>query len=133
MRIRGYLNVHVCVTHILNSSLPSAQTLCSETSVFVSWSRVYQCKHILCMLLGTWGHVVDELSGAAKVCTLSSPLAWKKNGSSFFLCRLAPLKDKWQHPPAPTPLCGQQVVMLLAFTEGRHFQKRWFRKASSPF
>lgn len=132
MRIRVYLNVCVCVcvTHILNSSLPTAHLLCSKTSVFVSWSRVYQRTHILCMLLGTRGHVVDELSGAAKVCTLSSPLACKKNGSfTFFFWAVAPLKDKWQPPP---PLCGQ-VAMLLAFAVGRHIQKRSFRKDSSPF
>lgn len=125
----------VWMTRISNSSLPTTQTFCSKTWVFVSWAHVCQRTH-LCMLLGTQGHVVDELSGAAKVCTLSSPSACKKNGSftSFFWAALLLSKTNGRNPPATSPpLCGRQVAMLLAFTIGRHTQKRWVRKDSSPF
>ena len=48
------------------------------------------------------GHVVDELPGTVKACTLSSPSASKENGSfTSFLNSLAPLKDKRQSTPPP--------------------------------
>lgn len=75
------------------------------------------------------GRVVDELPGTVKACTLSSPSAFKENGSfTSFLNSLAPLKDKRQStppplpPPAWPPLCGRQVAALLAFATGRHTQ-----------
>lgn len=76
---------------------------------------------------------MDELSAAAKVCTLSSPSACKKNGSftSFFEPPRSSQRQMAAPPPLP-PLCGRQVAMLLAFTVGRHTQKRWVRKDSVP-
>lgn len=82
------------------------------------------------MLLGTRWHVVDELSRAAKVCMLSSPSACQKNGSFTFFFWAAWLLLKTNAPPLS---CGRQVAMLLAFTVGRHIQKGWVRKDSSPF
>lgn len=90
--------------------------------------------HILCMLLGTRGHAADELSTAAKVCTLSSPSACKKNGSFTSFFEPPRSSQRQMAPPLPPlpPLCGRQVAMLLAFTVGRRTQKRWVGKDSVP-
>lgn len=111
---------------------PHYTRLCSKTRVCVSWPHVCHT-HIPRMLLGTRGHAVDELSAAAKVCTLSSPSACKKNGSFTSFFEPPRSSQRQMAAPPPPPLCGRQVAMLLAFTVGRHTQKRWVGKDSSLF